>query len=106
MCVDCWKELGSPTIVNDKTIIAARLIAYVYEHCGVGGGAHIVLDDWNLEDSSIDFCLGYIYSDSHKDVSAGQIVAEEGCLRTLREMTVEERASALALYKGLIAFAL
>lgn len=38
-----------------------KMIQYYYslEGNGAGGNLHIVLDDGNIEDSSIDFCHGY-----------------------------------------------
>jgi len=51
MCKGCWEEAGSPAIINTKTRAVAKLIDDVYSYSGAGGNAHIVVDDWNLEDS-------------------------------------------------------
>jgi hypothetical protein len=107
MCQGCWKERGSPSLTNDKIKAAAELIAGVYEHHGCGGGLHIIVDDWNLEDSSLQFCEDYIekpeYRASRNDeVTDERLEAERACLRALKAMTEEERASALALYDGYV----
>ena len=54
-----WKELGIQPAVSEKTIRAYKLIADLYDlhNGGAGGCGHIVFDDWNVGDSSIDFCL-------------------------------------------------
>jgi hypothetical protein len=59
MCEQCYIDAGSPSIINEKTEHAARLIESIYDspEGGVGGYAHIIVDDWNLDDDSIDFCL-------------------------------------------------
>jgi len=59
MCENCWTELGIDPVVNAKVIRAYKLISEVYEseHGGAGGAGHIVFDDWNVDDSSIDYCL-------------------------------------------------
>ena len=32
----------------------------IYKFHGAGGGLHIVLDDGNMDDESINYCIGYI----------------------------------------------
>lgn len=102
MCQGCWKELGSPKIVNEKTISAQPLIDAVYEHHAAGGSLHIVLDDWNLGDSMVSHCRSITENppDYMKDdnPSAERKAAELACCSALENMTVEERASALAFY--------
>ena len=57
MCETCWREYGSPQIINPLIRRAEKLIARVYEHGSVGGNLHIVIDDWNIEDEHIKFCI-------------------------------------------------
>jgi hypothetical protein len=59
MCKTCWEEDGAYSIINERTKKGAELIEalYISEDGGVGGYAHIVVDDWNLEDGNIDSCL-------------------------------------------------
>lgn len=46
---------------QEKIQVASLLINLVYEseHGGAGGFGHIVFDDGNIDDGSIDFCLMY-----------------------------------------------
>lgn len=91
MCIGCWREYGSPTIDNVTVRAAVCLIGAVYDAPGgsVGGGLHCILDDYNIEDG---FLAGGD-QDLHND-------HERACLAALRTMTLDERASALALYDG------
>lgn len=95
--MECWNNLGSPKIVNEKTKAAVPLIAGVYEFSCSGAGLHIILDDWNIDDSSIAFCEHYIENERGTR-SQEQLDAERACLKAFKEMTLEERASALAMY--------
>ena len=60
MCCSCWQEDGAHRIDNAKVRAVQPLIAAVYEHSGVGGNLHIVLDDTNLEDSHLASCAATI----------------------------------------------
>lgn len=104
MCQSCWDELDQPRIVNDLTESVATMISEVYDYHEVGGHAHIVLDDWNLEDEHIDYCLDVVNKGGHDDeeVTQDQLKVEKACLEALKQMTLEERASALAIYYGFI----
>lgn len=107
MCQWCWEKRGSPRLVTDKVKAAAELIDGVYEHHGCGGGLHIIVDDWNLCDGSVAFCEDYIEKPEYRrnrndEVSDERIEAERACLRALKAMTEDERASALALYDGYV----
>ena len=105
MCMGCWDKYGRPIIVNDKTEAALALVRQVYDvpYGGAGGHLHIVLDDWNLEDSSIEYCqrghsdpewLGTPMSWKLTDVEAK-------CAEAFLAMTMDERASCLAQYDGI-----
>jgi len=99
MCMGCYEKYGSPSIVNEKTERAAELIGRVYEWNAVGGNAHIVLDDWNLEDEHVAWCREHIStSDGYNDYPEEQLIAERECLAFLADLSLDERASALALY--------
>ncbi len=106
MCDNCWKEHGSPKIINRFTKALQPLIDDVYEHHGAGGGLHIILDDFNIEDGHIQLCQDWIEHERGngiykcEPVSPEQLKAERACLKLLKQMTVEERASALALHDG------
>ena len=102
MCYSCYKEYGCPAIVNEATKHAAKLVEQVYEWSCVGGNAHIVLDDFNIEDSSIDWCLKDATSLNIRDACQEQLDVERECLLAFKSLTIEERASALALFEGWI----
>lgn len=99
MCISCWRELGEPKIVTELTKAASRMIGKVYEYSISGGNCHIVIDDFNLENKHIDFCLEQVKNNENK-YTQKQLVIEKQLLDTLRTMSLEERASALALYEG------
>jgi hypothetical protein len=101
MCYQCWLKEGEYSIINKKTKEAARLISNIYKtDDGVCGGiAHIVVDDWNLGDNSIDFCLN---DTDDVDISKRCKNACIKGLKYLRELTIEERYSAMAIADGII----
>jgi len=99
MCYACWEKSGEPTIVNELTTSVAKMIDHVYDFSEVGGNAHIVVDDFNLEDDNIDFCLQQIKKNPFHDEKE-QLDAEKQCLLALRQMSRDERASAMAIHEG------
>lgn len=107
MCYGCWVEAGSPAIVTEATKTAAELVREVYVHNCVGGNLHIVLDDWNLEDEDLDYCDGQLAGLRRGEIerhqgfdSAEEWAAEEACSAALRKLSLDERASALAIFEG------
>jgi len=57
---------------------------------GIGGYAHIVTDDGNIEDANIDSCL----EDAKKNISnmsQETVSASIRCLEALRKLTEDER---------------
>lgn len=100
MCYNCYEEHGSPKIVSKGTEKAAKLIAMVYEGAGAGGNAHIVVDDFNIKDRDSDWCLEVAISENKFDTEPGQLDIERECLEAMKELSVPERASALAIYEG------
>lgn len=104
MCYGCYEEAGKPAIVNDKTKKAAELIKDLYEQdgCGVGGYAHIVTDDWNLEDGNIDWCITEAEKGEYEHISEEGRQACINTLKCLKELTEDERYSALALVDNFI----
>ena len=103
MCYGCYEEFGKPTIVNDLTKAAAVAIARVYECRCAGGNLHIVVDDWNLDDEDIAFCIKYIGNGGFEGQDDPEkLIAESECAEMLKRMTLEERVSALAIYDGFL----
>lgn len=104
MCYGCYEEYGFPKIVTESTLAAAEAAKKVYEFSCVGGNLHIVLDDWNIEDESLEFCRQSIIRvragtpGQYDDTEPEQVDAEDGCLKLLEAMSIQERASALALW--------
>jgi len=99
MCYGCYEDYGSPILLNEKTIKAASLIKDIYnkEGCEVGGYAHIVVDDWNVDNACINFCI--------EDATKGECdISETGriaCLEFLNyfnDLSEDERVSSLAIY--------
>jgi hypothetical protein len=102
MCINCWKENGSASIVNDKTIKGAELVKELYEteDGGAGGYGHCEFDDWNLSGSfksSVDDAIANKYNKCEETVEAS-IKA----LEYFETLTEPERYSALALVDGFI----
>lgn len=91
-------------ILNDQVILASRLIEKVYKGPGggAGGSLHNVIDDWNLEDDSIEWCMKKRTLGAMRPVPIEMIPTdiELECARTLLSMPIQERASALALSEG------
>ena len=105
MCENCYNEKGRPAIVNKRTKAAADLISDVYEHHGAGGGLHVVVDDFNTDDSCVQFCKSYIESEDYRqNVSKARLMAEEKCICALAEMSEPERTTALAIHDGYLNF--
>ncbi len=105
MCENCWIERGGHSIVNERTLKGAELIDELYctPDGGAGGYAHVVTDDDNLEDHSIDFCLKSAAEDEFsKDISEETRIASIVCLEYLKTLSFEERSSALAIYNGFV----
>ena len=103
MCKDCYVGYGSPSAVTDKITKAVELIENLYEqdHCSAGGYAHIVTDDWELEDENIQWCLDNAIA--HKDNMPES--SRWACIETLEHlkmMNETERATALALFHGFL----
>lgn len=102
MCEGCYRKFGSPKIINDKTLIAAALIGSVYSYSLVGGNLHIVLDDWNVEDESIQWCLSNSILNNSHEASVIDLQTEKLLAEYLLTMTESERASSLAIVFGMI----
>lgn len=104
MCINCWKENGSHSIINERTIEAARLINELYdtEDGGAGGYGHCVFDDWNIDNNSqedIAAAKHYKYAIS---ICEETRLASIAALEFFDKLSFEERCSALALADGFI----
>ncbi len=108
MCESCWAEYGKPQIDNPKVREAAAIAHAFADRDLYYGNLHIITDDWNIEDKDLDFCQGLIdfarsagVGTSHEIDEFGHsepdIVLEQQLLTAMRSMSLDERASALAL---------
>ncbi len=99
MCQSCWEEMGSPKIWNEATRTGLKFARLVYDQMngGAGGGLHIVLDDWNLEDDSIQHCIdAKPYTRNGVDYDFTLTPVEQECAKHLLTMTMDERGAMLA----------
>lgn len=86
MCISCYQEYGSPT----KATPAVMAIIDDLGSADPFGKLHIIVDDWNLDDEDIDFCVN--------DASGTE---RELALR-LKALDLHERATAMAIVEGFI----
>ena len=101
MCYDCWASYGKPIIINGIINRLAKLIDVLYKYHGAGGGLHIIVDDWNLEDSHVEFCEQNIAKEEYiKLCPKTRLNTEKACIKLLKSLSIQERASALALQRG------
>lgn len=91
MCGGCYREYGSPAILTDNTYKLVGAISEVYRLCGpTGGKAHVVIDDWNLEDDIIQEVIDREELDE----------TESYLMNAMLAASEDERATALAIYNG------
>ena len=84
-----------------KVLIAEQLISILYDTMdgGVGGYAHIVTDDDNVEDANVDWCLDQaLQNDAKGDICEETRQASIACLLYLKTLTEKERQEAINLY--------
>lgn len=96
-----WEELGIEPAATEKTVRAYKLITELYSLYmgGAGGCGHIVFDDWNVGDSSIDFCLkGCDNAKAIGDLGPEVCEMSRAALLYFRCLTEQERYTALAFH--------
>lgn len=101
MCINCWKEAGSPSIDNEKVRTAIRLINALYELHSAGGLGHVVFDDWNvlLAEGCVIDCDD---PDALKNVDADTAEMSRVALVYFCNLSEHERYSTLAQRDGLV----
>ena len=97
MCDDCYEEYGSPTLDTVRIRATSELIRELYAMSCVGGNLHIVLDDWNLSDHSIQWCLDEAIPGNLHCADSETLTMERACAYLMLTMSEQERASALHL---------
>lgn len=100
MCYSCWERAGGPTLDTPAVHDAAALIAKVYEQSCVGGGLHVIVDDWNVEDDHFNTDAEQWIEENAHDLDEAGLAVERACYAALKALTEAERYSALALYEG------
>lgn len=98
MCRTCWEQRGSPQLDNQLVRDITCVIERLYEVASTGGNLHIIFDDWNLSDVDIVQCEKFVRIQGADTLA--QKIYERACISFLKEMSVEERGSALALFEG------
>lgn len=93
MCESCYSGYGKPEVRNESVSLAVTLLRRLDELEPVGGVAHIVADDWNLEDEHIAWCLQQGPDGYDPDGYA----AGMAFLAAMQAMSLDERATVLAL---------
>ena len=76
----------------DICLMLAKML-YSQPNCLAGGPLHIILDDFNIEDSNIDFCEKHLFEDEVKKDFGEMIVLL--CLtfcNHFRKLSMDERA--------------
>lgn len=71
-----------------------ELIKMIYRHHAAGGRLHIILDDGNTDDGSVDFCVRYIAEEQAKDEDIRTVwfhCVEMAVVMLLNCMTEDER---------------
>lgn len=98
MCIECWKELGKPKMRTPQIERCAELVDELYQFNPVGGHLHIVTDDWNLEDHSVEFCRKYVEEQEPTE----QTHVEAQIIQLMQPMSEEERGAVLAISSGFV----
>lgn len=90
MCCGCWREDGAPILDNDRV----RRIVALLSDADHYGALHIVVDDNNLEDSSLAFCRKW--GADHGNWTEH----DEVLCAAMEAATFEERVSAMGVADG------
>lgn len=98
MCEGCYEEYGRPRKVTSGVIVAVTLLHMLYRVTGVGGPAHVVSDDWNIEDEHVQFCLKQC---DDQEYPVEERDAARAFLWSFVPLDEDERATALALFWGI-----
>ena len=103
MCINCYNESRHAEVINNLTIKGAKLIDDVYSHeeNSCGGYGHIVFDDWNLNDSDIEYCLKDAeenkYAEQYPEPARQSVIA---ALKYMATLSIAERYSAMGIQSG------
>jgi hypothetical protein len=101
MCLACYKSMGAPVDICATTQQAVDAVREIYQWSSVGGNAHTVVDDWNLDDEYVEYCLNETHW-INKHASNAEKTAVRLALMLFKDMTIDQRATVLALKEGFI----
>lgn len=100
MCYQCYEKLGSPKVFTERTEALVSALRELFdEHCE-GGLLHVVVSEWNLEDSLIKWCLNECETNADRNERFAILSRQAGEL--LLTYSEAERATALAVAERLI----
>ena len=103
MCIDCYRSHRPVELTPEIEAVATLIKEWLDLPLNIAGGAlHIVLDDFNIEDEDIVYCLdarhemwlGHRWTEDHQRLFQPLCVA-------LLSLGIDERAAAVALATGL-----
>ena len=93
-------SFGSEDDLTPDQLAVQEVADAIYDINAVGGCLHIVLDDYNFEDDSIDYCERFCGSEDDwackQDPELRPLVAE--CVRLLRKLTYRQRVQCLCMH--------
>lgn len=75
---------------NEKFPIVRDMIGILYEYCFTVGCCHIVTDDDNIDDESLDYVINYAQEDENKDEIDSELSI--AICKMLKKMTFLQRA--------------
>ena len=94
MCKQCLIESGTQIVKNEKVYKCVHLVIDLYKVKSSGGAAHVVTDDYNMEDENIEFCLNLAKENgSHLEIAV---------LELMQTMTLDERFTTMGIVDGYI----
>lgn len=100
MCYGCWKEAGKPESQRDEVKALAAMEPDIDHY----GNLHILVDDWNCDDSHLKSCREAVAENRETEwfgkASVEEIVLETRYLDLMESLTAPERYAALALADG------
>lgn len=99
MCRECWEDFGRAKVDTPRVREAAVAIGEVYGYDDDGWHLYTIIADWNLDNGNLDWC-GWAIAKNVNHAGREQLECEARCLALLRSLTLDERASALALHDG------
>lgn len=101
MCQGCYKSYGSPNVRSRKTAQVVRLINKLNNAGQLKGPAFDVVAEWCLDDEAVAEGIQDCLRQDPEDPEDAEEVGRAFVLLTqLLGMTVDERATAMAIYWG------